>query len=232
MRVSDSVAMPQEHPPRPAGPAEKRLPSPRAVLERLGDRPERAARITHTEHLPARPGRHASWPGEIRPEVVDAVTAAGIARPWSHQARTAELALRGESVVISTGTASGKSLAYQVPVLSALLDGHGAPGRRGATALYLSPTKALAADQLRALRRLTAPLGPAVRPATYDGDTGPEERTWARQHANLLLTNPDMLHRGLLPAHRRWSAFLRALAYVVIDECHVYRGVFGSHVAQ
>jgi DEAD/DEAH box helicase domain-containing protein len=160
------------------------------------------------------------------------VTAAGIARPWAHQARTAEHALRGESVVVATGTASGKSLAYQVPVLSALLDGHDTGARRGATALYLAPTKALAADQLRALRRLAAPLGTAARPAAYDGDTAAEERAWARQHANLLLTNPDMLHRGLLPSHRRWSSFLRALRYVVIDECHVYRGVFGSHVAQ
>src|SRR5690606_22846891 len=104
--------------------------------------------------------------------------------------------------------------------------------RRGATALYLAPTKALAADQLRAVKRLAAPLGSAIRPAVFDGDTAPEERAWARQHAHWLPTNPDMLHRGLLPGHRRWAAFLRALRYVVIDECHVYRGVFGSHVAQ
>jgi DEAD/DEAH box helicase domain-containing protein len=206
--------------------------APAAVLARLTGRPERAERVTHAERLPARPGRHASWPGEIRPEVVEAVRASGIGRPWAHQARAAGHALRGESVVLATGTASGKSLAYQAPVLSALLAGHEAPGRRGATALYLSPTKALAADQLRALRSLAAPLGAAVRPATYDGDTGPDERAWARQHGNLLLTNPDMLHRALLPGHRRWSAFWRALAFVVIDECHVYRGVFGSHVAQ
>ncbi|MGP4109411.1 DEAD/DEAH box helicase [Streptomyces sp. 4N509B] len=209
-----------------------RLPSPRAALARLSGRAERASRLTHTELLPARAGRHAPWPEALRGEVVEAVAAAGIERPWAHQARAVELALRGESVVLATGTASGKSLAYQAPVISALLDGQEAPGRRGATALYLAPTKALAADQLRTLRRLAAQLGTAVRPASYDGDTGPEERAWARQHANLLLTNPDMLHRGLLPAHRRWSPFLRALRYVVIDECHVYRGVFGSHVSQ
>jgi DEAD/DEAH box helicase domain-containing protein len=222
---------PEPSPEPSAGPPPARR-APDAVLARLAGRHERAARITHAERLPARPGRHASWPRSIRPEVVEAVRSLGIDRPWEHQARTAGHALRGESVVISTGTASGKSLAYQVPVLSALLDGHDAPGRRGATALYLSPTKALAADQLRTLRRLAAPLATSVRPATYDGDTGHEERAWAREHANLLLTNPDMLHRGLLPGHRRWSAFLRALRFVVIDECHVYRGVFGSHVAQ
>ncbi|MDT3395168.1 DEAD/DEAH box helicase [Streptomyces sp. B1866] len=254
-----------------------RLP-PRTVLDRLATGTDRASRITHTEHLPPRIGRHADWPALIRPEVVEAVRAAGIERPWVHQARTAEHAVRGESVVVATGTASGKSLAYLVPVLSALLDGveagqptpraapaaesaaRGAAGTaagpadgrragpsgerragpadgrqasgRGATALYLSPTKALAADQRRALARLAAPLGAGVRPASYDGDTPPEEREWARRHANYVLTNPDMLHRGILPAHPRWSSFLRALRYVVIDECHTYRGVFGSHVAQ
>lgn len=135
-------------------------------------------------------------------------------------------------MVVATGTASGKSLAYLAPVLSALADGAEAPNGRGATALYLAPTKALAADQRRAVRELAAPLGNAVRPAVYDGDTPVEEREWVRQYANYVLTNPDMLHRGILPAHPRWSSFLRALRYVVIDECHTYRGVFGSHVAQ
>lgn len=134
--------------------------------------------------------------------------------------------------MVATGTASGKSLAYLAPVLSALADGAEAPNGRGATALYLAPTKALAADQRRAVRELAAPLGNAVRPAVYDGDTPVEEREWVRQYANYVLTNPDMLHRGILPAHPRWSSFLRALRYVVIDECHTYRGVFGSHVAQ
>lgn len=164
--------------------------------------------------------------------MVEAVRAAGIERPWAHQALTAAHALRGESVVVATGTASGKSLAYLAPVLSALLDGSEAPNGRGATALYLAPTKALAADQRRAVRALAEPLGKGVRPAVYDGDTPVEEREWVRQYANYALTNPDMLHRSILPAHPRWSSFLRALRYVVIDECHTYRGVFGSHVAQ
>nr|WP_241265490.1 DEAD/DEAH box helicase [Streptomyces boncukensis] len=206
--------------------------NPRDVLDRLTEGAHRAGRITHTEHLPPQSGRHADWPERIRPEVIDAVRAAGIERPWEHQARAAEHALDGDSVVVSTGTASGKSLSYLVPVLSRLLDGSEAPNGRGATALYLAPTKALAADQRRAVAELARPLGTAVRPAVFDGDTPVEEREWVRLFANYVLTNPDMLHRGILPAHARWSSFLRALRFVVIDECHTYRGVFGSHVAQ
>ncbi|TVL92190.1 DEAD/DEAH box helicase [Streptomyces sp. SAJ15] len=226
--VTHSVSMAHNQLPRHAG----IRPSPRSILDQLTGGSDRATRITHMEHLPPRSGSHAPWPQEIRPEVVDAFRACGIEHPWVHQARTAEYALRGESVVVATGTASGKSLAYLAPVLSALLDGAEAPGRRGATALYLSPTKALAADQRRAVSELAAPLGHAVRPAVYDGDTPVEEREWVRNHANYVLTNPDMLHRAILPGHARWSSFLRALRYVVIDECHTYRGVFGSHVAQ
>ncbi|MFD7499940.1 DEAD/DEAH box helicase [Streptomyces sp. NPDC059850] len=226
--VTHSVSMAHNQLPRQAG----IRPSPRAVLDRLGTGAGRGARITHTEHLPPRLGSHADWPSPIRPEVIDAVRAAGIERPWAHQARTAAHALRGESVVVATGTASGKSLAYLAPVLSTLLDGSEEPSGRGTTALYLSPTKALAADQRRAVADLTAPLGTGVRAAVYDGDTPVEEREWVRQYANYVLTNPDMLHRGILPGHPKWSSFLRALRYVVIDECHTYRGVFGSHVAQ
>ncbi|MBT2383027.1 DEAD/DEAH box helicase [Streptomyces sp. ISL-11] len=226
--VTHSVSMANDQLPPDAGVH----PTPRTVLDRLTAGTDRAARITHTEHLPPRPGRHAPWPEKIRPEVVDAIRTAGIERPWAHQALTAEHALRGESVVVATGTASGKSLAYLAPVLSALLDGSEAPNGRGTTALYLAPTKALAADQRRAVRALAGPLGKGIRPAVYDGDTPVEEREWVRQYANYALTNPDMLHRSILPAHPKWSSFLRALRYVVIDECHTYRGVFGSHVAQ
>ncbi|MFF8313397.1 DEAD/DEAH box helicase [Streptomyces lydicus] len=226
--VTHSVPMASNRLPPDAG----ARPTPGMILERLARGATRAARITHTEHLPPRIGSHADWPERIRPEVIDAIRSAGIERPWAHQARTSEHALRGESVVVATGTASGKSLAYLAPVLSTLLDGSEAPNGRGATALYLAPTKALAADQRRAVGELAAPLGTAVRPAVYDGDTPVEEREWVRQYANYVLTNPDMLHRGILPSHPRWSSFLRALRYVVIDECHSYRGVFGSHVAQ
>ncbi|MFE3452035.1 DEAD/DEAH box helicase [Nonomuraea sp. NPDC059194] len=124
-------------------------------------------------------------------------------------------------MIISTGTASGKSLAYLAPAVTAAIE--------GGTILYLTPTKALAADQLRGLRELRIAQ---LRAATFDGDTPFEERAWVRQHANYVLTNPDMLHRALLPQHSRWSSFFRRLRLVVVDECHGYRGVFGSHVAQ
>ncbi len=174
------------------------------------------------EHVAARPGRPVPWPGWAAPAVVSAFADRGITAPWEHQVSAAELAHEGSHVVLATGTASGKSLAYQLPALTAL-----AADPR-ATVLYLSPTKALAADQLRALLRLGLD---GVRPATYDGDTPREEREWIRQHSRFVLTNPDMLHHALLPGHAHWGAFLRRLTYVVIDECHTYRGVFGSHVA-
>ncbi|MFI5648468.1 DEAD/DEAH box helicase [Kitasatospora sp. NPDC051705] len=202
---------------------------PEALLTTLSTSRGRSDRLTHTEHLPARPARYAPWPGSIRAEIVAAAHEVGVEQPWAHQAEAMELAKTGQTVVIATGTASGKSLGYLAPVLSDLLDGTEARNGRGATALYLAPTKALAADQRRRAAELAPPR---VRAALYDGDTPPEEREWVRQYASYVLTNPDMLHRGILPAHARWSSFLKVLRYVVVDECHAYRGVFGSHVAQ
>lgn len=202
---------------------------PEALLAALSVSRGRADRLTHTEHLAARQARYAPWPDWIRPEIVASAQALGIEEPWAHQAEAMNLAKSRQTVVLATGTASGKSLGYLAPVLSELLDGTEARNGRGATALYLAPTKALAADQ----RRRAAELAPKrVRAALYDGDTPPEEREWVRQYASYVLTNPDMLHRGILPAHPRWASFLKTLQYVVIDECHSYRGVFGSHVAQ
>ncbi|MFB7614764.1 DEAD/DEAH box helicase [Kitasatospora sp. NPDC056181] len=202
---------------------------PEALLTTLSTTRGRSDRLTHTEHLPARPARYSPWPDSIRPEIASAARDLGVERPWAHQAEAMNLAKSGHSVVIATGTASGKSLGYLAPVLSDLLDGTEARNGRGATALYLAPTKALAADQRRRAAELAPPR---VRAALYDGDTPPEEREWVRQYASYVLTNPDMLHRGILPAHARWSSFLKTLRYVVVDECHSYRGVFGSHVAQ
>ncbi|HEU0104371.1 MAG TPA: DEAD/DEAH box helicase [Mycobacteriales bacterium] len=196
---------------------------PATLLQRLLQDPARASRVTHVEHVPARAGRPVDWPGWVPQLLVDRLALAGVAAPWEHQAVAADLAWGGTSVVVSTGTASGKSLAYLLPVLSSLL------GDDRATALYLAPTKALATDQLRAVRALNLM---AVRGATYDGDTPREERDWVRRYAGLVLTNPDMLHRGVLPRHSEFASFLRGLRYVVVDECHSYRGVFGSHVAQ
>jgi len=197
---------------------------PAELLHRLRARTTRAADspVTHVEQVPARVGRPAPWPRWVSTDLVDSLAAQGIAAPWEHQAAAASLAFDGAHVVLATGTASGKSLGYQLPVLARLLDDP------RATALYVSPAKALAADQLRAVVRFGLE---GVRPATYDGDTPREEREWIRQHSRFVLTNPDMLHHALLPGHQRWATFLRHLSYVVIDECHTYRGVFGSHVA-
>ncbi|WP_197321752.1 DEAD/DEAH box helicase [Saccharomonospora sp. NB11] len=184
--------------------------------------PQEGHPVTHVTDLPAREARIADWPDWVPDTVLDAVTATGVDRPWQHQVDAATAAWSGRNVVIATGTSSGKSLAYQLPVLSRLV------ANPRATALYLSPTKALAADQLRSVSDMGVP---SVRPARYDGDTPQSERTWVRDHARWVFTNPDMLHRGVLPAHPRWARFFRGLTYVVVDECHGYRGVFGSHVA-
>lgn len=189
---------------------------------------QRAERLLHVERIPARPARVAEWPTSVAPAVLSALLASGVERPWSHQREAVDLVEAGEHVVLATGTASGKSLGYLVPVLGALADAAASSGVRGPTAIYLAPTKALAADQLARIERLAIP---GVRAAVYDGDTPPDERRWIREHANLVLTNPDLLHHSFLPGHARWSRFLRGLRYVVVDECHVYRGVFGAHVA-
>ena len=193
------------------------------LLDRLLLDPSRRERVTHVELVPARAGRPAPWPAWVPPLLLDRLALAGVTAPWEHQAQAADLARGGASVVIATGTASGKSLAYLLPVLTGLLEDE------RATALYLSPTKALATDQLRAVRALNLTQ---VRAATFDGDTSYEDRDWVRRFGTYVLTNPDMLHRSVLPRHSDFSRFLRGLRYVVVDECHTYRGVFGSHVAQ
>ncbi len=178
--------------------------------------------LRHVEQVPERHQLSDDWPFWVPDEVIASFGAAGISAPWPHQVETADHAWAGRPVVIATGTASGKSLAYQMPMLSVVLT------ENRSRVLYLSPTKALAADQLRAV----SSLGLAgVRAATLDGDTPIEERDWVRQHANVVLSNPDMLHRAVLPQHARWASFLRRLRFVVIDECHYYRGMFGSHVS-
>ncbi|WP_328459170.1 DEAD/DEAH box helicase [Amycolatopsis sp. NBC_00438] len=184
--------------------------------------PAREDPITHVADLPGRAARFSAWPSWAVPAVVNALRDCGVPSPWAHQAEAASHAYEGRHVVISTGTASGKSLAYQLPVLSRLAAGE------KTTALYLSPTKALGADQLRSVSSLDVP---GVRAAAFDGDTPMVERDWVRAHANWVFTNPDMLHRGILSAHGRWAPFFRRLGCVVVDECHSYRGVFGSHVA-
>jgi DEAD/DEAH box helicase domain-containing protein len=198
------------------------------TLDRLSG-PGREDRLTHLEVLPPRQGRTASWPDWSHPALVDAWRSRGIEQPWTHQAAAAEAAHDGRHVVVSTGTASGKSLAYLLPALTSVLTKRRPQGQRGSTVLYLSPTKALAQDQLASLNALGVP---DLRATTHDGDSSWEQRDWARDHGEYLLTNPDMLHRSLLPGHARWARFFSMLDYVVVDECHHYRGVFGAHVAQ
>lgn len=199
--------------------------------------------LRHVRRLPARDGVRASWPDWLPADVVGAVERSGIPRPWAHQVDAAQAAWRGRHVALSTGTASGKSLGYLMPVLASTYAGlvpagpvRPAPtgtaawrvGGRQHTALYLSPTKALAHDQLRACAELGLP-GWAL--AAVDGDTDLAVRDWAREHAAYVFTNPDLLHRSLLPGHARWARFLGTLRFVVVDEAHRYRGVFGAQVA-
>ena len=171
---------------------------------------------------PPRAPRTAPLPGELHPELRAALARQGVEQLYAHQAETWTAARGGGNVIVTTGTASGKTLAFNLPVLDALATD---PKNR---ALYLYPTKALAQDQARALGELAVP---GVHAAIYDGDTPQDRRSQIRKWANLILTNPDMLHIGVLPRHDLWADVLHNLRYVVIDEAHVYRGVFGSHVA-
>ena len=213
---------PGEHPagipPESGHPA---VPRAREAIRRILTEGARTGRLTHVEEIPGRPGELGAWPDWVPAALTEAMGRAGITAPWVHQAAAAGHAHAGRNVIISTGTASGKSVGYLLPALAAAMN--------GGTVLYIAPTRALAADQLRLVRSLAVP---GVRPAVVDGDTPYSERIWARSHANYLLTTPDMLHHTLLPQHARWSGFLRRLRYVIVDECHNYRGVFGSHVAQ
>lgn len=199
-------------------------------VERFLDKIERTrwyrGQVTHVERMAARPARHAE-PERPLPEALREATApSGIKQLYGHQAEAIDHLRAGRSVVVVTGTASGKTLCYQLPILEHWLS------KRTATAFLLYPTKALAQDQLRSLERYQQRGEPFVFAAgTYDGDTPGDLRRRLRDRAHLILTNPDMLHQGILPNHGRWSRFFANLRFVVLDELHSYRGVFGSHVA-
>jgi len=181
--------------------------------------------ITAVHHVPAREAQWAPMPDWIRPELVDAYRKKGIEQLYSHQAEAAERVHRGENLVVVTPTASGKTLCYNLPVLNAILED---PDTR---ALYIFPTKALAQDQLVELQDLGGKLGDSFGVFTYDGDTPSDARQSIRQRGHIVLTNPDMLHTGILPHHTKWTRLFENLKYIVIDELHSYRGVFGSHLA-
>ncbi|MBW3662916.1 MAG: DEAD/DEAH box helicase [Actinobacteria bacterium] len=197
---------------------------PRQVLELIAATTKggEGEGLVHLARLPARRARTVPIPGDLPAPLVDRLGWLDIAELYSHQAEALARVRDGQHVVVSTGTASGKTLCYQLPVLETLL------ADDKATALYLAPTKALARDQLRKLREWRLPQ---LRAAAIDGDTPTPERDAIRRTANWLLTNPDLLHHSLLPDHQRWGDLLHRLRYVVIDESHASRGVFGSHVA-
>lgn len=191
----------------------------RALFDILTE--ERYPQVTRDLVMPARDGRTAALPTDLHPQLADALGAQGVHALWTHQRSAWDAARRGEHFIVTTGTASGKSLCFNLPVIDHLVR------NESARALYLYPTKALAQDQMRRLRSLA---GGKMELAVYDGDTPPDARRLARQHARLLLTNPDMVSMAMLPHHERWGDFFFNLSYVVIDEAHTYRGVFGSHI--
>ena len=197
-----------------------------AFINSLISRPEYCSQIEHIEHIPPRKAVFADLESPLPAELEASLQQNRLLPLYSHQSEAINHIRRGSNVVVSTSSASGKSLCYNIPVLEAMLT------RSGSCALYLFPAKALAQDQLRKLLENYCPrLINYAQAATFDGDTPLAERSEIRKHARILLTNPDMLHLGILPNHHSWSRLLRHLDYVVIDEAHSYRGVFGSHVA-
>ena len=194
------------------------------VLDVFSQRDTHGEILTTVRHFPAREAQWADFPAWIHADLVAAYTAKGIRRPYSHQAAAAEAVHAGKNVVIVTPTASGKTLCYNLPILSAILE------NSDSRALYLFPTKALAQDQLAELHDLNQRLDNRFGVFTYDGDTPSDARKAIREKAHIALTNPDMLHTGILPHHTRWTRLFENLRYIVIDELHTYRGVFGSHL--
>src|ERR1700676_5213831 len=196
----------------------------REVLDAFAQRDATGEVLTAVRHFPAREAQWAEFPACVNADLAAAYGARGIRRPYTHQAAAADAVHEGKNVVIVTPTASGKTLCYNVPVLNAILEN---PDTR---ALYLFPTKALAQDQLAELYDLNQRLDKRFGVFTYDGDTPSDARKAIREKGHIVLTNPDMLHTGILPHHTRWTRLFENLRYIVIDELHTYRGVFGSHL--
>ncbi|MSQ31569.1 MAG: DEAD/DEAH box helicase [Dehalococcoidia bacterium] len=196
-----------------------------AAITALRADPRLAPNFVAWRTLPPEVARTAPWPAAIDPRIVEALARRGIQTPYTHQAAAIVGALAGRDQVVVTPTASGKTLCYTAPVLQAILDD---PQAR---ALYLFPTKALAQDQLNELHAIVTEAELEVRAFTYDGDTSPNARRAVRTAGHVVITNPDMLHTGILPHHTKWVRLFEHLRYIVIDELHTYRGVFGSHVA-
>src|SRR3989475_4599770 len=194
------------------------------VLEPLASRDPSGELLTAVRHFPAREAQWADFPAWVHPDLASAYAAKGIRRLYTHQAAAAEAVHAGKNVVVVPPTASGKTLCYNLPVLNAILE------NADACALYLFPTKALAQDQLAELHDLCRRLADRFGVFTYDGDTPSDARKAIREQGHVVLTNPDMLHTGILPHHTRWTRLFENLRYIVLDELHTYRGVFGSHL--
>src|SRR5712671_144946 len=194
------------------------------VLDTCAARDYNGELLTAVRHFPAREAQWSDFPAWVHPDLASAYAAKGIRRLYTHQAAAAEAVHAGKNVVIVTPTASGKTLCYNLPVLNATLE------NSDSRALYLFPTKALAQDQLAELHDLTVRLDTRFGVFTYDGDTPADARRSIREKGHIVLTNPDMLHTGILPHHTRWTRLFESLRYIVLDELHTYRGVFGSHL--
>lgn len=191
----------------------------------LRDDPRFMENVTEWRVLPAREAKYAPFPDELDARIVQVLKARGIERLYTHQRQALDCALAGRDFVVVTPTASGKTLCYNLPVLNAILKDN------AARALYLFPTKALSSDQVAELYSMVEALGADIKAFTYDGDTPASARTAIRQAGHVVVTNPDMLHQGILPHHTKWVRLFENLKYVVIDEIHAYRGVFGSNLA-
>ena len=191
----------------------------------LRDDPRFMENVTEWRVLPAREAKYAPFPQELDARIVQVLKARGIERLYTHQRQALDCALAGRDFVVVTPTASGKTLCYNLPVLNAILKDD------AARALYLFPTKALSSDQVAELYSMVEALGADIKAFTYDGDTPASARTAIRQAGHVVVTNPDMLHQGILPHHTKWVRLFENLKYVVIDEIHAYRGVFGSNLA-
>ncbi|MEC9072109.1 MAG: DEAD/DEAH box helicase, partial [Myxococcota bacterium] len=195
------------------------------ILKDLTSAPQHAPQVTGHFETPAQDAIWGDLPPNLHPTLSRALSVAGVRRPYVHQAQAIDASLAGQNVVLTTPTASGKTLCYNVPVLDSILRD---PDSR---AIYLFPTKALGQDQYQALHRLIEAAEADIRTFTFDGDTPPDARRAVRDHGHIVITNPDMLHSGILPQHTRWVKLFESLRYVVIDELHTYRGIFGSNVA-
>jgi DEAD/DEAH box helicase domain-containing protein len=198
-----------------------------SVLDRLRTDPAYASNVAAWRVIPAREARTAEFPPSLEPRLAEALRSRGIARLYSHQRQALDLLAEGRNVVVVTPPASGKSLCYNLPVFDSILR----DPERKARALYVFPTKALAQDQLSELWALDRAVAGGVRTHTYDGDTPPAARKALREAGDVVVTNPYMLHTGILPNHSKWVNLFQGLRWVVIDELHTYPGVFGSHVA-